>query len=227
MVGLYVHGSLALGDYHPETSDVDFLGVTRSELQAAQRTALAHMHDELRSQGFPAAEHMEGSYIPQASLKRYDPQHCRHPALRCDGSFGVDGHGSDWIIQRAIIRGYGITLCGPAPDSLIAPVTAEELRWAARSILQEWWAPLLKDASRLGTSEYQAYAILTMCRCLYTMDTGLVASKPAAGKWAMGKYGEAWEALIRQALAWRRGMELDVSRETLSFVRFTLGRACQ
>lgn len=226
-VGVYVHGSLALGAFQPESSDIDFLVATRSELNAAQLTALVQMHAELRSLGYPQAEHMEGSYIPQALLNRYDPHQCWHPALRCDGSFGVDGHGSDWIIQRAIIRERGIPLHGPEPDTLIAPVAADELRQAARSILQEWWAPLLKDASRLGTSEYRAYAVLTMCRCLYTIETGRVASKPAAAKWAIGLYGSAWEALIREALAWRRGTKMSACRETLAFVQLTLDKACQ
>lgn len=226
VVGVYVHGSLALGDFNRETSDVDFLVATRTELSAEKLPALEQMHAELRDQGFKWACNMEGSYISQKLLKRYDPERCWHPALRCDGSFGVDGHGSDWIIQRAILREYGLTLHGPAPDILIDPVAPAELKKAAQAILTEWWSPLFKDASRLNSSEYQAYAILTMCRCLYTIEEGLVASKPAAAQWVLDtSHGSKWELLIRQALAWRNGDGLNAIDQTLAFVRYTLERA--
>lgn len=174
------------------------------------------MHAELRNQGFKWARNMEGSYISQALLKRYNPQRCWHPALRCDGSFGIDGHASDWIIQRAIIREHGITLHGPAPETLIDPVTPDELTKAAQGILTQWWALLFEDASRIDTSEYQAYAILTMCRCLYTIEKGLVTSKPAAAQWMLDTHGSRWETLIRRALAWRKGDELNAIDETLA-----------
>ncbi|NOV04592.1 aminoglycoside adenylyltransferase domain-containing protein [Paenibacillus planticolens] len=225
VVGVYVHGSLALGDFNPETSDVDFLVVTRQELLAERLPALDRLHAELRNQGFKWAVNMEGSYISRASLRRYDPHKCRHPALRCDGSFGVDGHASDWIIQRAIIREHGIILSGPPPTGLIDPVEPAGLKKAAQGILKEWWAPLLEDASRLATSEYQAYAVLTMCRCLYTIEKGLVASKPAAAMWMINTRGNEWETLIRQAMAWRRGDELNAIDETLAFVTYTLEHA--
>ncbi|MEC0266213.1 nucleotidyltransferase domain-containing protein [Paenibacillus anseongense] len=226
VVGVYVHGSLALGDFNRETSDVDFLVATRTELPAEKHPTLEQMHAELRNQGFKWAGNMEGSYISQELLKRYDPQQCWHPALRCDGSFGVDGHASDWIIQRAILREHGITLHGPAPENLIDPVAPYELKKAAQAILTEWWSPLFVDASRLKSSEYQAYTILTMCRCLYTIEEGLVASKPAAAHWMLATtHGSKWGSLIRQALAWRRGDELNAINETLAFIRYTLEQA--
>lgn len=38
-IGMYIHGSLALGDFNPESSDIDFIVVTVGELQ--ERTILA------------------------------------------------------------------------------------------------------------------------------------------------------------------------------------------
>ena len=37
---------------------------------------------------------------------------------------------------------------------------------------------------------YQAYAILSMCRVLYTLEFGTVVSKPAAARWAQGTLDE-------------------------------------
>jgi hypothetical protein len=165
---------------------------------------------------------MEGSYIPQPMLRRYDPAHADHPALRVDGSFDVDHHSSDWIIQRHVIRERGIALAGPDPRTLIDPVSPDDLREAARGILREWWSPMLDDPSRLRDSEYQAYAVLTMCRALYTIRHGAVVSKTDAARWVQSALGESWSALIEQALAWQRGETWDRLDDVLALIRYTL-----
>ena len=78
--------------------------------------------------------------------------------------------------------------------------------------------------ARLQSSEYQAYAILTMCRALYTLQHGTVVSKPVAARWAQETLGERWAALIERAAAWRHDAPLDELNETLDFIRYTLER---
>ncbi len=226
-VGLYVHGSLASGDFDPQRSDIDFLVVTASELPDEMLPALEAMHARLTASGLKWATKLEGSYIPQQALRRYDPAHARHPALRLDGSFDVDHHGSDWVIQSHVLREQGVALAGPAPQTLIDPVQPDDLRRAALGVLQEWWLPQLDDPVRLHSSEYQAYAILTMCRVLYTLQHGAVVPKPAAARWAQGQLGERWAGLIERALAWQQDAPFDELNETLEFIRHTLDWAQQ
>jgi len=226
-VGLYLHGSLASGDFDPHRSDIDFVVVTADELPDDMLPALEAMHVRIAASDLRWASKLEGSYIPQRAFRRYDPTHALHPALRVDGSFAVDQHGSDWIIQRHAIREEGVALAGPAPEALIDPVHPDDLRRAALGILREWWSPQLDDHTRLRSSEYQAYAVLTMCRALYTLQHGIVAWKSVAARWAQSTLGEPWAALIERALAWRRGAQLDSLNETLDFIRYTLERAEQ
>ncbi len=222
LVGLYLHGSLASGGFDPHSSDVDFVAVTRGGLPANVQAELRAMHARLSASGLKWAGHMEGSYIPQAALRRFDPADADFPALRIDGSFDVDRHGPDWIIQRHILRESGVVIFGPPPKTLIDPVQPEDLRRSTAGILEEWWRPKLQDPTLLSTGEYQAYAILTMCRSLYTLQHGEVASKPVAARWAWETLGEPWSLLIEQALAWRHGHDIAVLSQTLDFIRFTL-----
>ena len=165
------------------------------------------------------------SYIPREALRHYDPRNAVHPALRTDGSFGQDRHGSDWVLQRTVIRERGIALAGPLPRVLVDPVSPEQIRWAAAETLREWWAPQLEDPWRLRSDEYQAYAILTMCRALYTLWYASVAPKAVAARWAQGVLDAPWPALIARALAWRHGDCLDALDETLALIRHTLEQA--
>lgn len=226
-VGLYVHGSLAGGDFEPQRSDIDFVVVTDDELSDEVLLALEAMHARITASGLEWATKLEGSYIPRQALRRYDPTHARHPSLRVDGSFGVGQHGSDWVIQGHVIREQGIVVAGPAPQTLIDPVWPDDLRQAVQAMLREWWAPMLHEPARLHTGEYQAYAILTMCRALFTLQHGAVVSKPVAARWAQQALGERWAALIERASAWRHDAQLDALNETLDFIRYTLERSQQ
>lgn len=220
-VGMYVHGSLAGGDFAPERSDVDILVVTADDLPTLLLTELKAMHTRITGSANKWARKLEVSYIPQAALRRYDPARSFHPALRIDGSFDIDGHGSEWVFQRHIIRQQGIVLYGPNPQTLIDPISPQALQDAVQGILQSWWLPQLTDHSRLQRGEYQAYAVLTMCRSLFTWKKGAVGSKTAAVRWAKNELNDNWTPLIEEALGWKEGDAFDRLEETLNLMRYT------
>ncbi|MBN1659536.1 MAG: DUF4111 domain-containing protein [Anaerolineae bacterium] len=224
-VGLYVHGSLAGGGFEPGRSDVDFCVATSGPLPAELLPALEAMHVRLAASGLPWVDRLEGSYIPVQALRRYDPADAHHPALRVDGTFDVDHHGVDWTIQLHVLREHGITLAGPSPTTLIDPIEADDLRRATIGILHAWWVPKLDDPSLLRSAEYQAYAILTMCRILYTIEHGTVVSKATAARWARTTLDGGWGPLIEEALAWRHGMALYTLEEVQNLIRYTVQRA--
>ena len=226
-VGLYLHGSLACGDFDPQTSDIDFVVVTANESLTEMLPVLGAMHACITASGLDCAAKLEGPYIPRQALRRYDPKNAQHPSLRVDGSFGVDQYGSDWVIQRHIIREQGIVLAGPAPHTLIDPVQPDELRRAEQAMLVEWWAPQLDDPIRLVSPEYQAYATLTMCRALYTLQYATVVSKRVAARWAQEKLGEPWAAVIGRALEWRCGAQSGNMDDKTDLIRYALERAQQ
>ena len=223
--GLYLYGSLAGGDFDPERSDIDFLVVTEGELPGELLPALEAMHAGLASAGGKWATKLEGSYIPRRALRRYDPDDAPRPQLN-EGRFYVARYCSDWIIQRHIIREQGVALAGPPPSTLIDPVSPDDLRGAVRGILREWWEPMLPDGAWLRRGgEYQAYAVLTMCRALYTLRHGRIASKPVSAAWAQGELGAGWAGLIKRASAWRHDAPSADLSGALEFVRFTVERA--
>ena len=221
LAGLYLHGSLAGGDFEPARSDIDFVAATKAELPDEVIAELRAMHASLRTHGNRWANELEGSYIPLPALRCYDPRHNRFPALRIDGSFDLDGHGSDWIIQFSILREHAIVLEGPHPRSLIDPIGPDQLRAAVRGILREWWSRPLPQPERFASRHYQAYAVLTMCRALYTLRFGRAPSKSEAAHWAVSALETKWGGLIERALAWPGEPQADELQTTLDFVGFT------
>jgi hypothetical protein len=225
--GLYLHGSLASGDFDLATSDIDFAAVTAGDLSSAAVAALETMHRRLNDTGLAWARKLEGSYIPLKAMRRYHPQDGPFPCVN-EGAFYLARHESHWVIARAILREHGLVLAGPSPASLIDPVSPGEIRQAVQDFLQEWWAPMLEPAmlhrSRLESPEYQAYAVLTMCRALFTLNTGQVASKPISAAWAQSTLEVPWSDLIAWALDWKAHPGPNRLAQTRALIGLTLER---
>lgn len=223
-VGMYLYGSLSSGDFHPDASDIDFLVVTEDTLSDRTIAALKAMHQHIWDTGLKWADKLEGSYIPKVHLHRYEKSDIAYPTVN-EHKFYVGPHGSDWIIQRYIIREQGVTLVGPDPQTLIDPVGSDDIRRAVRDILQEWWFPMLDDPSWLRDhdSPYHAYAILTMCRSLHALKFETIVSKPVAAQWAQGELGGKWQKVIEQSLSTRMGArEFELYNDTLELIRYTM-----
>jgi hypothetical protein len=220
-VGMYLYGSLASGDFDLQYSDVDFVVVITGDLPQEMVQDLKAMHARLVASGLPGVEKLEGAYVPRDVLRRHDP---RHPPCPCvnEGRFYRARLGSDWVIQRHVLREQGRVVAGPAPQMLIDPVAPDALRDAVLGFLCEWWAPMLKRPDpRLDGTVYQAYAVLTMCRALYTLRTGTIVSKSRAARWAQRTLDQRWSALIEWAQ--RRGAALPQPiDEILAFIQHTL-----
>lgn len=225
LVGLYLYGSLALGDFDPGSSDIDFLVATRGVLPFATLTALDSLHQQLAASSLAYAHRLEGSYIPLQALRRYDPSDNTHPTIGVDWSFGLGPHKTNWIIERQIVREHSPALYGPPPHDLIDPVAPAALRAATREMLLGFWAQQLADPEWLRARDYQAFAILTMCRALHTLAEGAVVSKPRAAAWAKRALDPAWTPLIDRALAWRHDHSPDDMGEMLRFVAWAVGRS--
>jgi hypothetical protein len=223
LVGFYLYGSLSLGDFDPASSDVDFLIVTAEDLPAETLDLLREMHATIAASSFPYATRLEGSYIPCAALRRPDPAHSDHPTIGIDWEFQVRPHGSNWIFERYIVREHGVTVWGPSPRTLIDPISPDELRAAVCHTL-DFWRAQLDSPAWLHPREYQAFAILTLCRVLYTLHHGALCSKPQAAAWARKAY-PVWQSTIENALLWRSQHEKADMTEMLTFLRETLAEA--
>lgn len=230
LVGIYLYGSLTTGAFD-DASDIDLLVVTDTILPEVMVGQLRDLHQRFASGDSVWATEFEVSYIPKAPVRRYDGIDMVHPRL--DRGRGeklyLMSHDSDWVVQRHLARELGVALVGPPPDTLIDPVTPNDMRRAMRDLLRTWNEALRADATGLQRTGDQSYRVLSLCRILFTLEEGKVASKPAAARWAMERLESRWCPLIVRALAGRQKPEATTSpeeiAETLEFIRFVLDYA--
>jgi predicted nucleotidyltransferase len=224
-IGMYLYGSVSSGDFNPETSDIDFLFVTTDTLSEETISKLEAMHKQTWATSLKRAGKLEGAYVPKELIRKHDPNGAPCPTIN-EGKFYLDHPGSDWIIQRHVVREYGVIIEGPDPKTLIDFVTPEDIRSSILGVLNEWWFPMLDDPSWLRDHEagYRSFAVITMCRVLHALEYGTITSKPKAIQWTRTKLDDRWKQLIDKAVAVSNHEEQDVPLdETLNFIRFVMG----
>ena len=69
-LGMYVLGSLALGDFDPRTSDIDFIVVTDVEMGDDLFHGLQELHAHFALSSSPWAAKVEAVYVPQAAFAK-------------------------------------------------------------------------------------------------------------------------------------------------------------
>ncbi len=219
--GLYLYGSLATSGFALRRSDIDFLVVVRDDLTSKQIANLDGMHLALSASESSWAKKLEGVYLPYAALRRHDPDGPPRPTLN-ESQFYQAPLGPDWVIQRHVLREHERIVHGPSLRTAIDPVSADDLRQAVHDILEGWWAPMLADPARLEAPGYQPFAVLSMCRAIYTLERGELATKSEAAHWAIGRLGPDWQGLIKHALAWGWGEPVQSYAQTIAFMEHVL-----
>jgi hypothetical protein len=142
------------------------------------------------------------------------------------GKFSVgrtDGNPIPWIN----ILESGVTLCGPPARTFVPEITPAILH---ETLLRE--IGYLKEELGQGRDsdwrdkpKYRAYAVLTVCRILYSDAKGTIASKPGAAKWALENIDPCWHDLITAALDHDAGRRATMPIRTLRrFVEY--GERC-
>lgn len=197
LVGVYVYGSLTQGAFDPERSDVDCIAVTRRDLSEAQFRRLGGWLKRA-AESNPWAARLQMVFLIRDEVLTMDSKSCHFQfgVLKRGGS---DGNPIIWLN----VLESGVVLYGPPPESFVPEITPEILFEAlAREVgyLREEIS-LKPESEWRDVPSYRAYAVLTLCRILYSFDKGTIVSKPRAARWALEHLPEEWHGLIRRARA--------------------------
>ena len=190
-----MYGSLRDPSFVPGRSDVDCIAVTWRPLDdrtfaVLQRWSEDAAHDD------PSFSRLQISFLVKDRVLEDDPLACLYQFGDLTRS-GSDGNPIIWLdfFQR------GVILWGPDPHSFVPPITGavfhaalvREIGYLNEEIIlkaQSEWRP---------RPSYRAYAVLTLCRILYSGATGRVTSKTKAAVWALANAPDAFHDLIREA----------------------------
>ncbi|MDA3645757.1 DUF4111 domain-containing protein [Saccharopolyspora indica] len=223
LVGVFLHGSAALGGFDVRRSDVDVLVVAEGRMTAVEKSAAARA---LSNERLPCPAHgLELSIVTFSAAQNptAQPAFELHVTTAPEDTKVVDGHehggDPDLVLHFAVCRGAGQLIgpgrpasevFAPVPDDLVLAQLASELRWSAGHAPGE-------------------YAVLNACRAWRFAADGALVSKIDGGRWALGRVPGPDGELIRTALNRQRCLpaaELD-PRAVRRFVGQALSRLAE
>lgn len=190
LIGIYLHGSLAMGCFNPSCSDIDLLAITRHKMAVEVKRSLAE---------FLLDNSLNPSRIEISFLRHSDMYPWRRPTpfdfhysedWRSDFERDLSsGNWKEWnIVQRydddlaahiTVVNHRGICLHGPFLSDIFPPVPK-----------QDFIVSILGDvqSAKFGLSailQYPVYVVLNACRTFAYLQTGRIMSKEEGGIWAL------------------------------------------
>lgn len=222
--GAYVHGSLALGGFNPNRSDIDLLILTGQPLSLERKRMLAEMMLEMSGRPRP----LEASIL---HTRQFDPW--RHPTAY-DFHFGEDSREQverdlrtgvwktwndnenvdrDLAAHLTVTRMCGLCLDGQPITDILPIVPPADFRDSILSDMR--WA-------RERAMQLPVYGILNACRVSAFVEEEAVLSKAAGAQWALSRFPVRYHGLIADALkAYRaEGNPQFREAEVLDFLDF-------
>lgn len=218
---IYLYGSSVLGDFHLGWSDIDILVLTRSPISEEQAQRLVHLRQTMLEQepGNPYYRLFEGGMLSLNTFLSKSPDRVVY--------WGTSGQriatAYDFTaIDRTELLTSGALLYGDDVRSCMRTPTYDDLR----TDVQRHCEIIRKYVQKTDRSFYSYGWLLDIARCLYTLQTGSIIGKTAAGKWALERHLCPVPDALQAALAVRKAPLEHKNEQTLQYAE-TLGEPIQ
>jgi len=219
LLGVYLHGSLAMDCFNPQASDIDILAVSRRETSKDQKKEIIQWfldhsrkpslleysllnQDDLRAWRHPCAFDLHYSEMHRNMYKKGDG----------DGLSKNKLGDPDLAAHLTITKARGLVLWGKPIDDVFPEIPARDYK---KSLLYDF-----KDiAKEVRTKKVSVYSLLNPCRVAGYFRDGLIMSKDEGGEWGMKNFPDMANE-ISKALAMYRGDVKKVDFDALKAVAF-------
>ncbi|KOR88314.1 aminoglycoside adenylyltransferase domain-containing protein [Paenibacillus solani] len=225
LIGIYLHGSLAMGCFHPEGSDIDLIIVAAEKLSHDHMRRLVEkimaLEDTMANR-----QGLELSLVLESSLKElvYPPLFELHYSAFHRERYLTDDHyicggfaDADLVAHYTVIYHRGIVLYGKPIREVFMPVDRQHYVQAILNDVEH----AVQDIAGSPT-----YYTLNLCRVLYYLKENVVSSKKEGGEWGLCVLPSEYHSIIERALdAYRQGDQSHVDSvpdELIPFAKYML-----
>ncbi|WP_075619392.1 aminoglycoside adenylyltransferase domain-containing protein [Paenisporosarcina indica] len=196
LVGVYLHGSLAMGCFNPKTSDVDLLVICRKEISNNTKKRIIKKLLTL-TQGY--RNQLETSIILERYLTDFVyptpfELHYFHPKYLTDETYICGGEGfydPDLAGHIVVTNQRGATIIGKDLKEVFKPI---DMQYYVESIFND-----IQDANS-GITDNPVYFTLNLCRVMYFLKEGTISSKKEGGEWGISNLPSNFRSIVEQCL---------------------------
>jgi predicted nucleotidyltransferase len=210
LIGVYLHGSLAVGAFHPGRSDIDVLAICAEPLSSEARRKLGEALRAIPTPGSGAD--LEFSLVTEEAARAASSAPPVEVHVSQEEPFVVDGSerpgDEDLVVHFAMARARGQALMGPEPEQMfpepdrasLIRAFLSDLRWARERGVAAWEGHEMPELASM------AYRALNAARSWRYLETGDLGSKTEGAAWLKRRDSDPRvHALLDVALAYQRG----------------------
>lgn len=206
LLGVYLHGSAAMGCFNPKSSDLDLLvGVKETLDDSTKRRFMDRvvaLHEEFVKASGSSHAGIEMSVLLQKDCKPFvypTPFDLHFSAMHLkwykdnpdDYVQKMKGSDEDLAAHITITRARGRCLFGMPIEDFFGEVPAENYFDSIRADVENAESEITENTN---------YLVLNLARVLAFKKDGLVLSKPEGGKWALENIPAEYHGIIKAAL---------------------------
>lgn len=169
---VWVAGSLATGDYVPGVSDLDLVALIKGPADRGRRDVLARVHRALEV-GSASASDLGCAYVEHSRLTDLGAS---HPTWTHGGLVSRVLSG----ITRAELVLSGYAVMGQSPQSILAPVSPQDIRAAARAEVSGYWRDAARHPWWWLDPVLPDLGLTSMARARHAVSTGQLLGKTRA-----------------------------------------------
>lgn len=200
LVGIYVHGSIAMGCFNWDKSDIDLIVVVKESISHQTKRAVMDFVIELNEQAPPKG--IEMSIVQKAHCKdfryptpfelhfsnmhrdwyRKNPEdYCRH----------MKGEDKDLAAHFTLVKHAGMVLYGEPIAQVFGDVPRSDYLDSIKCDMENAQSDILINP---------VYTILNLCRTAAFVQAGVILSKEHGGLWGLKNLDEKYNGVIGDAL---------------------------
>lgn len=219
---VYIYGSCVLDDFQYGWSDIDILVLTEKPISQQQADQLVCLRQNMTAArpGNPFYRCFEGGMLTRNAFIHKVPDRVVYwgtSGQRITASYHFDA-----CCMKGLLD-YGRLIYGKDIRNLLIPPSFEDIK----TDIQFHYEAIRKYAGSTGRSIYSFGWILDIARCIYTLRSGKIISKTAAGEWALQNRLFHNPAVLETALEVRKNPQKYPEDARLQDLSEKLGDAVQ
>lgn len=204
--GVYLTGSLSMGDFYSRKSDIDLVVICTERLNEEAFRKLESMQRDNHKR-YPKPP-VSGYYFVSDDSKSLPYPVASFSSQTMDYSFR-------WEFDKILLAelsGQGMTLYGPTVEDLNIQVSKKELLEQISINMNSYWKRWIHKHGGITAGfillmmfpRFTEWGVLGLARQWYTYNTGKITSKLKAGQFCLETFPEEYKDILSEAIQTRK-----------------------
>ncbi len=214
--GVYLTGSIPLGDFRPGKSDIDFIVLLE---QVPDKTTLLKFEDiHKRIKQKFRRPCLNGYYLTVEDFERSGEENKRGLPSFFEGRWYFNRPFELDLVTLFELKTISLTIYGPPASELPIGIGLDEVLAQLHQNINTYWAVWIKTHDSFSVPGLSLalfpglteWGVLGVARQLYTLETGKIASKTGAGYYALDRLPRSFSDIILTAIDARKDDRLTL-----------------